>query len=129
MISLEERLIGSRAQSYAVSIEHILRDIFGCERFGFGGIVNSDFIRRQPFTGITCGLSYLYAIAKSNEQNEIIKYIDDYYFYSDMSIDTMLSFETSSKEINGINIEISFKDGEELVETMIRDFEKVAKIK
>lgn len=41
----------------------------------------------------------------------------------------MLSFETSSKEINGINIEIGFKDVEEFVETIISDFRKVAKIK
>ena len=47
---------GAHAQGYAVSIEHILCNVFECERLGFSGIVNSDFIRKQPFSSIACGL-------------------------------------------------------------------------
>jgi len=36
-------------QRYAIEIEHIIRDVFSCERFGFEGVTDSDFIRTQPF--------------------------------------------------------------------------------
>ena len=35
-----------KAQGFAGKIEFILRDIFECDRFGFGGQVTSDKIRK-----------------------------------------------------------------------------------
>ncbi|MBC2726107.1 hypothetical protein [Desulfosporosinus sp.] len=119
--------MGSLAQGYAVSIEHILCNVFNCERFGYGGIVNSDFIRKQPFTVMACGFSFIYANAKSDKQKEIIEFINNYSFFSEMSIDTLLSFDTSTKEFNGITIEISYKNGQEAVEIMIEDFRKLCR--
>lgn len=118
---------GALAQGYAVSIEHILCKVFDCERFGYGGIVNSDFIRKQPFTAMACGFSFIYATAKSDKQKEIIEFINDYSFFSEMSIDTLLSFETSTKDINGITIGINYKNGQEAVENMIDDYRKLCK--
>ena len=118
---------GAHAQGYAISIEHILCDVLGCERFGFGGIVNSDFIRRQPFLAMACGLSFIYATALKEKQMEIINFIEEYSFFSEMSIDLLLSFETNKKDINGITIEISFENGEKAIETMIEDFRKACK--
>lgn len=122
---MEERLIGSRAQGYAVSIEHILCNVFGCDRFGFGGIVNSDFIRKQPFPAMACGASFIYATAANAKQEEIIHFINEYYFHNEMSLDLMLSFDSTTKNINGITYEINFENGEILVETMIEDFRKI----
>lgn len=122
-------LQGAHAQGYAISIEHILCDVFDCERFGFGGIVNSDFIRKQPFTAMLSGLSFIYATAKDYKQEEIINFIEEYSFYSEMSLDMLLSFETSKKDINGITIEINYNNGEEAVEKMIEDFREVCKRK
>lgn len=48
-------------QIYANEIKHVLCDIFLCERNGFGGIVNSDFIRTHPYTTMVAGLAYLAA--------------------------------------------------------------------
>lgn len=119
--------IGALAQGYAVSIEHILCDVFNCERFGYGGIVNSDFIRKQPFTAMGCGFSFIYALAKNDKQKEIIAFIDDYSFFSEMSLDTLLSFDSTTKNINGITIEISHRNGQEAVKKMIEDFRKLCK--
>jgi hypothetical protein len=116
--------IGS-AQGYATSIEHILCNVYQCERFGFGGIVNSDFIRKQPFTAMVCGLSFVYSNATNNKQIEIEKFITEYSFFSEMSLDLLLSFDTSKKDINGITFEINFENGERAVEKMIEDFRKV----
>lgn len=33
-----------RAQGYAVSLEHEIRRVFQCDRSGFAGIADSDFI-------------------------------------------------------------------------------------
>ena len=120
-------LTGVSAQNHAVNIEFILRDVFNCERYGLGGIVNSDFIRKQPFTAIACGLSFLYATAEFESQLEIINFIEEYSFFSEMSIDFILSFDTSSKVVNGINFEIDFKNGEQKVKKIIDDFKKIVK--
>ena len=48
-----------KAQGYAVEIEHSLSSIFECDRYGFGGEVNSDCIRKHPFLSMTQGLAYL----------------------------------------------------------------------
>ena len=37
-----------KAQGFAVEIEHILSNIFECDRFGFGG-QTSGKIRKHPF--------------------------------------------------------------------------------
>ena len=54
-------------QRYAIEIEHIIKDVFSCERFGFGGVANSDFIRSQPFTAIIAALAYQFATADENQ--------------------------------------------------------------
>jgi hypothetical protein len=114
-------------QSYAIEIEHIIREIFSCERFGFGGVANSDFIRSQPFTAIIAALAYQFATADVNHRSEIEKFIEDNSFYSDFSIDELLSFETSEKIIEGTHIDIGFPNGEEAIKKIILDFRKVVK--
>ncbi len=119
--------IGSRAQGYAINIEHILCNVFDCERFGFGGIVNSDFIRKQPFTAMACGLSFVYSTASDIKGIMIKKFIEDYSFFSEMSLDLLLSFETSTKDIDGISYEINFENGKTALEKMIEDFRQAVK--
>ena len=114
-------------QSYAIEIEHIIRDVFSCERFGFGGIANSDFIRYQPFNAIIAALAYRFATADEEQKDKIEKFIEDKSFYSDFSIDELLSFETSEKVIDGTHVDIGFSSGEEAVKKIIKDFRKVVK--
>lgn len=109
-------------QSYAISIEHILCRVFKCERFGFGGVVNSDFIRRQPFSSMMSGLAHIYANADNSKREEIEEFLEDNLFYSWMSIDELLSFENATKDINGINIDIGYENGEVALEKIINAF-------
>jgi hypothetical protein len=120
-------VIGAVAQGYAVTIEHILCDIYDCERYGFGGVVNSDFIREQPFSAITCALSFVYSNADDIKRVEIDKFIENYYFFRKMSLDLLLSFDSSTKNIDGITYDISFDNGKKAIDTMIEDFRKVIK--
>lgn len=114
-------------QSYAIEIEHIINEVFSCERFGFGGVANSDFIRFQPFTAIIAALAYQFATADLKHRSEIEKFIEDNSFYSDFSIDELLSFETSEKIIDGTHVDIGFPNGEEAIKKIILDFRKVVK--
>lgn len=114
-------------QSYAIEIEHIIREVFSCERFGFGGVANSDFIRSQPFIAIIAALAYQFTTADVNHRSEIEKFIEDNSFYSDFSIDELISFETSEKIIEGAHIDIGFPNGEEVIKKIILDFRKVVK--
>lgn len=112
-------------QRYAIEIEHIITDVFSCERFGFGGVVNSDFIRSQPFTAIIAALAYKFATADKNSRDKIEKFIEDNTFYFKFSIDELLSFETSEKIIDGIPVEIGYTTGQEAINKIIIDFKEV----
>ncbi len=116
-----------RAQSYAVDIEHILRSIFDCERYGFGTVVNSDYIRKQPFSALFCGLAYLHSNSAPEKKAQIEKFIEEHMFYADMSLDYLLSFDTNSKSEDISTIEIDFPNGEEALQHIIATYREVVK--
>lgn len=113
-----------KAQGYAVEIEMLLRSIFKCERLGFGGQVNSDDIRKHPFLSITQGLAFIYATSES-KRKEIDKFIDDFSFYSDFSLDELLSFDAKENSRENVTIELQKNNGLEEVEYIISSFKKV----
>lgn len=112
-----------KAQGYAVEIEMILRNIFKCDRFGFGGQVNSDAIRKHPFLSMTQGLAFVYAVSES-KRKEIDKFIDDFSFYSDFSL---LSFDAKENSREYVTIELQKNNGLEEVEYIISAFRNVIK--
>lgn len=73
-------------QSYAVAIEHILWKVFNCERFGLGGIVNSDYIDGNPYSAIACALAVYYPNNTDDNKKLIDKFLGDYCFYNNKSI-------------------------------------------
>lgn len=113
-----------RAQGFAVEIEHVLCNIFECERYGFGGQVNSDCIRRHPYLSMTQGLAYLYARCPQKEK-DINSFIEHFSFYEEMSLDKLLSFDTNEKIFDKCTIQIEKDNGLEQVEYMIKEFRKV----
>lgn len=76
-------------QVLAVSIEHKLCNIFGCERFGFGGIANSDEIRSNPYLCMVVGLMYNYKDKSKSKQDDIQKFFENYSYYSKKTIDEL----------------------------------------
>lgn len=113
-----------KAQGYAVEIEMILRNIFRCDRFGFGGQVNSDAIRKHPYLSMTQGLAFIYA-TEENKRKQIDKFVDEFSFYSDMSLDELLSFDTNEKVVGSTTIGLTKNNGLEEVEYIISAFRKV----
>ncbi len=113
-----------KAQGFAVEIEMILRNIFKCDRFGFGGQVNSDAIRKHPYLSMTQGLAFLYA-TEENKRKQIDKFVDEFSFYSDFSLDELLSFDTNEKMIGSDIRGITKENGLEEVEYIISAFRNV----
>ena len=113
-----------KAQGYAVEIEMILRSIFNCERFGFGGQINSDAIRKHPFLSMTQGLAFIYA-ASENKREEIDNFLEEFSFYSDFSLDELLSFDAKENSCEYGTIELQKNNGLEEVEYIISAFRKV----
>lgn len=113
------------SQGKATSIEMILRRIFNCDRFGFGGQVNSDRIRNHPFLSMTQGLAVLYE-RNPEKRAEINRFIEDFGFYEDMSIDYLLSFDTKEKTEEKHTIEIEKENGVEQLDYIIDCFRKIA---
>lgn len=115
-----------KAQGFAVEIEHILSNIFECDRFGFGGQVTSDKIRKHPFLSMTQGLAYLYAL-EPQKRKAIDTFNENFSFYADMSLDDLLSFDTNEKTIDITTIQIEKENGLKQVEYMVEEFRKVIK--
>lgn len=112
-------------QMYAVEIEHVLCKVFRCERFGVGGLVNSDHIRQHPFHAMMCALSCIYAYADAEKKRAIEKFFTDYSFYADWNIDTILSFESPDKIMDGATYTLDFNNGAEAIEKMIAEFSAI----
>lgn len=46
--------------SYAVSLEHIVCNVYGCDRAGVGGLADADAIERKPLLAAILALSPAY---------------------------------------------------------------------
>lgn len=114
-----------------LTLNFILCDVFDCQPLGFGEIVNADYIRNYPFVAMASGLAYIYATANDSKRAEITKFINDFRFFSGMSFDELLSFDSSEKVIdNGkITIGIGYENGKKVVEDMIEKFRNICKSK
>jgi len=101
-----------RAQGYAVSMEHNMSCVFGCERFGFAGKVNSDFIRKNPFAAVLATYGFIYARVDNVNKKPVEKFIEDTSFYWEMTLEEILSFETSSQTIEIETRQPEYENGE-----------------
>lgn len=113
------------SQGYAVSLEHTLWGVFSCERFGVGGIVNSDYIRKYPIASMIHAATYVYANANLKQRETIENFIENVTWYSRWSIDDLLSFGSKENVINGTTYTLEFDDGKQQLEHIIKEFENV----
>lgn len=114
-----------RAQGYAVSIEHDMGRVFGCERFGFAGVVNSDFIRGNPLAAVLATCGFIYAQVGREDRTRIERFIEDTSFYWEMSLDKLLSFETSSKTFELETVELEYENGEKALLDIMDKFSAI----
>lgn len=79
---------GSRMQSHAVSMEHQLRTAFDSDRYGLGGFINSDHIRKVGFIP-TLILLLSKKYIHSGDRRMIDDFINDILHYSGVSMDDL----------------------------------------
>lgn len=102
----------ANSKDYSVSVELVLRKVFSCERFGFGGIVDADFIQCHPYMMMVCGLAYLAPNSSPEKITIIEKFIDDFSSYSDKDMDSFLSSDPNEE------------NGEIVLQKMIQAFKE-----
>lgn len=113
------------SQNFAVRIEQIMRSVFECDRSGMGGLVESDYIRKYPFTAMMSTIMYLCDRNDSNGINVASDFFDKYSYYGQWSIDQLLGFESETAEIDGCNYELEYANGEAAMNAIIAAFSKV----
>ena len=62
---MEETIYGrssDESTGYAVSMEHDMSRVFGCDRGGMSGKVDSDFIRRNSLAAVLMTCGYIYGL-------------------------------------------------------------------
>lgn len=112
-------------QNYAVRIEQIMRSAFECERSDIGGLVESDYIKKYPFTAMISTIMYLCKHNDIDSINVASDFFEKYSYYGQWSIEQILSFESGAAEIGGCNYEFECANGEEAMETIIVAFSAV----
>lgn len=93
-----------KANDYAFQIEVTLRAIFKCNRYGIGGIVDADFIEKQPFIAIAFALGNYYNKIDISFKDKIDDFFKKYH-------------SETGKSINEI--------GEEKIKEIISDFNNI----
>lgn len=114
-------------QNYAIRIEKIMQNAFGCDRSAISGLVNSDYIRKYPFTAMMSTVMFL---CKRNDSDGIVTtsdFFDKYQYYGQWNIDELLSIESNSTEIDGCNYELGYANGEKAMNAIISAFSEVCK--
>lgn len=77
----------SKIYDYAFQIEVTLNSIFNCEKFGIGGIVDSNFIAKEPFIPMGLILGNFYNKVDPSFKVKIDKFFEKYYLDMGKSIE------------------------------------------
>ena len=117
-----------RAQGYAIGMEHDMSRVFGCDRGGMAGKVNSDFIRRNSLAAVLMTCGYIYGLVNDSGKKKIEKFIDETSFYWEINLDELLSFETSSKVVGISTVEIDYENGEKAVIDITNKFSDICNL-
>lgn len=113
------------SQNFAVRIELIMRSVFECDRSGVGGLVESDYIRKYPFTAMISTIMYLCKRNSGDNINVASNFFDKYGYYGKWSIDELLSFDSNTKKLDNCIYEIEYANGEEAMNAIIAAFSEV----
>ena len=84
----------------AISLEHIVRRVYNCERFGVMGIANADYLERNPLDAAIVIFAPLYR--EQREISEIDEFIDQYRCIFNYPEDYTYNEETVENYIEGL---------------------------
>lgn len=98
--------MSSESKGKSLTIEHTLRNIYKCDRSGFGGYIDSDQIQLNLVQSYLIGLAPIYINADNSKRKEVDDFIEKIYDYENKSIDEI---------------------GIDIVEKLTKEFEKIIK--
>lgn len=84
----------------AISLEHIVRRVYNCERFGVMGVANSDHLERHPMDAAIVIFAPLYQEQKVIE--DIDSFIDEYSCIFNFHEDYEYNEQTVNNYIEGL---------------------------
>lgn len=113
------------ALAYARSFEYIMRRVFGFNKEEAGGMANAKFIKRDPYTAIVATCMYIYTKADCDKKREIELFLDDVRHHFQFDFDTLLSFESSKKEIGGVCYTLNYANGERAIKHLEERFRHI----
>ena len=67
-------------------IESAVCEVFDCNRFGFGGLVNTDFIEKCPYTAMVMSVAKYYDRLSHTDMNVASEFFDKYYYFKKSSV-------------------------------------------
>ena len=70
----------------AISIETTLKSIYKCDKFGFGGNIDSNSIEGSPVQAYILGLAPIYVKANDVKRKNIDTFLENSYQYAGKSI-------------------------------------------
>jgi len=111
--------IYTSAHDPAVSIEFMLRREFDCNRGGFGGIANADFVEYHWYTAIAAGLGFRYATANEAKRSEIKLFIHRFGYYLEIDLNKLLAFSSNTSIVNGSQVTIDYENGSVAISAVI----------
>ena len=108
------------AQNYAVRIEITMRDAFECGRFEIGGLINSDYVKKNPFMAMMITLAYLCDRGEAESTKIITEFFERFCSYDKLSVNEILNMVENSE---GDTDENKYANGEEALKDIIACFE------
>lgn len=114
------------AQNHAVRIERTMQVAFKRDRFEVGGLINSDYIRKYPFSSMMITLAYLCENNDTENLDVLSDFFGKYSYYSELSINEILEIGTIDEKTDFVNEDKSI-GGESILMDMISAFNEAYK--
>lgn len=64
--------------SEALSLEHQVRRLYGCDRAGVSGLADADFFESHPLDAAIMVVSYIYAKGLQRSEREYVDFLSKY---------------------------------------------------
>ncbi len=79
--------MSTESHNEAVSIENILKGIYNCDRYAFGGNIDVVSIERSPVQAYILGLAPIYPKASGDKRKNIDTFLENLYQYANKAIE------------------------------------------
>ena len=72
----------------AIVLEHMVRRMYGCDRFGISGLADADYFERNPIQAAVLVVACIYAKEWERNSNKYEQFLSNYETFFDSSDET-----------------------------------------